>query len=75
MSESPYQVQPCVGEVMTILMDIFGVLLFSLLLLIIYVTLHMQEEERLEERFPLMWEEGGFLRTFWNNHITKKSKK
>ena len=60
---------------MDILTDIFGIFLFSLLGIIIYVSLHMEEEKRLELRLPLMWEEGGFLRTFWNKVITKKSKK
>lgn len=60
---------------MTILTDIFGIFLFCLLGLIVYVSLHMEEEKRLELRLPLMWEDGGFLRTFWNNVITKKSKK
>ena len=60
---------------MDILTDIFGIFLFGLLGVIIYVSLHMEEEKRLELRLPLMWEEGGFLRTFWNKVITKKSKK
>lgn len=57
------------------LTDILGIALLAFLNLLIYVNLHIEEEKVLGERIPLMWEEGGFLRTFWNKVITKKSKK
>lgn len=60
---------------MEMVYDILGFIMFGFLLLLVYVNLHMEEEKRLELRLPLMWEEGGFLRTFWNKVITKKSKK
>jgi len=64
-----------VGEIMEIVYDILGVIMFGFLILLVYVNLHMEEEKRLSERLPLLWEEGSFLRTFWNKVITKKSKK
>jgi hypothetical protein len=64
-----------VGEVMELVYDILGFIMFGFLGLMMYVNLHMEEEKRAKERMPLMWEEGGFLRTFWNKVITKKSKK
>lgn len=53
------------------LTDILGIALLAFLNLLIYVNLHIEEEKVLGERIPLMWEEGGWLRTFWNKHITK----
>jgi len=35
----------------------------------------MEEEKALGEHIPLMWEEGGWLRTFWNTLISNRSKK
>ncbi len=60
---------------MEIVYDIIGIALFAFLVLLIYVNLHMEEEKRSNESLPLMWEEGGFLNTFWNKHITNRSKK
>lgn len=75
MWEPSENLQPRVGEVMEMVYDILGFIMFGFLLLLVYVNLHMEEEKRLELRLPLIWEEGGFLRTFWNKVITKKSKK
>jgi len=63
------------GEVMELVYDVLGIALFAFLGLLMYVNLHMEEEKRANESLPLMWEEGGFLNTFWNKHITKCSKK
>jgi len=60
---------------MELVYDILGIALFTFLVLLIYVNLHMENEKHREESLPLMWEEGGFLNTFWNKHITKSSKK
>ena len=75
MWEPSENLQPRVGEVMEMVYDILGFIMFGFLLLLVYVNLHMEEEKRLELRLPLIWEEGGFLRTFWNKVKTKKSKK
>jgi hypothetical protein len=64
-----------VGEVMELVYDIIGFGLFGFLALLLYVNLHMEEEKELGERIPLMWEEGGWLRTFWNTLISNRSKK
>lgn len=60
---------------MELVYDILGVALFAFLGLLVYVNLHMEEEKFAKEHIPLMWEEGGWLNTFWNKHITKSSKK
>lgn len=63
---------------MELLYDILGVALFTFLIFLMYVNLHMEEEKVAGEHIPLMWEEGGWLYEFWNKHlsdITKSSKK
>jgi hypothetical protein len=63
------------GEIMELVYDVLGLGLFSFLSLLLYVNLHMEEEKSLGEHIPLMWEEGGWLRTFWNTLIANRSKK
>jgi hypothetical protein len=63
------------GGVMEQVYDIIGFGLFGFLALLLYVNLHMEEEKTLGEHIPLMWEEGGWLRTFWNILISNRSKK
>lgn len=50
---------------MELVYDILGIALFTFLLFLIYVNLHMENEKHQGERLPLMWEEGGFLNDFW----------
>jgi len=63
------------GEMMEMVYDVLGLGLFAFLSLLLYVNLHMEEEKALGEHIPLMWEEGGWLRTFWNTLISNRSKK
>lgn len=65
MQKPSRTLQPRLGEVMELVYDILGIALFTFLLFLIYVNLHMENEKHQGESLPLMWEEGGFLNDFW----------
>jgi hypothetical protein len=50
---------------MDMLLELLGWCLFGFLIFFMYVNLHMENEKHQGESLPLMWEEGGFLNSFW----------
>jgi hypothetical protein len=50
---------------MDMLVEVLGWCAFGFLIFFMYINLHMENEKHQGESLPLMWEEGGFLNSFW----------